>query len=291
MKKIIYLILFFTIFIQPCIAIEADDSVDEIIKRTYNAESSSLPKLPKTSPKSIESLNFLDNNSPALSNPAEENKPVRNINPIVNSKEVNAPKIPQKVNVRTAKIGWGKKVNVKFNTNVSDRSAKGARVAFISQAPIFTKAITLPSGTVFYGTVVNSHSPQMLGNGGLLSIKIDYVVYSGKTSYCEGNLIAVNHKKVLFNNIKGNNGYFGGIAKITKPARVFYSKSLRTTKKLADGPGIILTPFTYLPGALFLVCDSAVSPFIALFHKGERVYISKGTTATIKLTSPIYIEY
>lgn len=290
MKHFLYL-MFCIIFLSlPAFSMEADDSVDAIIKKTYNAEGSSLPKLPKTSPSSVKSLNFLDNNT-------TENIEIKtNVNNSVPEAKtpysnVNAPSIPQKVNVRKAKIGYGKKINVKFNSAVSDRTAKGTKVAFVSQTPVISRDITLPAGTMFYGTVVNSHSPQILGNGGLLSIKIDYVTYNGRMTYCEGNIIAVNHEKVLFNNIKGSNGYIKGISKVTKPARTFYSKSLKVTKKLADGPGVILTPFTYLPGALFLVSDSVLSPFIAMFHKGDRVYVSKGTTASIKLISPIYIEY
>ncbi len=281
MKKI--LILFFLIIYvaSPARAVEADDSVDDIIKKTFNASDSSLPKLPKTSPKSIESKNFLDC--------GEKNALPPDIPK--NTNTISIPKVPQKVNVRTAKIGWGKKIKVKFNSNVSDRTPKGKKVVFISQAPVLTNSITLPAGTIFYGTVVNSHSPQILGNGGLLSIKMEYVTYNGKTSYCEGNIVAVNHKLVLFNNIKGNNGYFKGIAKTTKPARTFYGKSVKVTKKLWNGPGFILTPFTYLPAAVFLVGDSLVSPFIALFHKGDRVNIQKGSTASIKLTSPAYVEY
>lgn len=284
MKKffiILFLILFASTSVQ---AIEADDSVDAIIKKTFNAEGSSLPKLPKTSPKSIESKNFLDYKeqpSPTISQPQISPK----------TEVVSAPKIPQKISTKTIKISGGKKVNVKFNTAASDRTQKGTRVAFISQAPLVTKSITLPSGTVFYGTVVNSHSPQMLGNGGLLSIKIEYLTYNGKTSYCEGNITALNHNLVLFNNIKGNNGYIKGIKKVTKPARTFYAKSVKVSKKMWNSPAFIVAPITYLPGALFLVGDSVASPFIALFHKGDRVYINKGTAATIKLVSPTYIEY
>lgn len=290
MKNFLYLIVSIIFLSLPAFSVEADDSVDSIIKKTYNAEGTSLPKLPKTSPSSVESLNFLDKNN-------TENVEIKtNTNSAIPehkipSSSINAPSIPQKVNVRKAKIGFRKKINVKFNSAVSDRTSKGTKIAFISQTPVIARDITLPAGTMFYGTVVNSHSPQILGNGGLLSIKIDYVKYNERMNYCEGNIIAVNHQKVLFNNIKGSNGYIRGIAKVTKPARTFYSKSLRTTKKLANGPGVILTPFTYLPGALFLIGDSVVSPFVAIFHKGDRVYLSKGTTASIKLTSPIYIEY
>ncbi|MBQ2645668.1 hypothetical protein IJG14_08880 [bacterium] len=287
MKKIILLLTI--LLIGTCsYAIEADDSVDEIIKKTFNTGSNSLPKLPQTSPASIQSTNFLD-----VGNNQEKQKIFQSNN---STKQTDTniqkiPNIPQQVNVRTSKIGWGKKIPVKLNTNVSDRTQKGTRVVFISQAPIYTKHITLPVGTQIYGTVVNSHSPQCLGNGGLLSIKADYVIYNNKTSYCEGNIISINHNKVLFNNIKGKNGYIKGINKVLKPAKTFYNKSYKVSKKLWNSPGFIIAPITYLPGALFLTGDAIVSPMIALFHKGERVYIPKGTTAEIKLTAPAYIQY
>ena len=63
MKRIFLIFIFIFLFSNVSYSIEADDSVDEIIKRQYNAsstESSKLPSLPKTSPKSIESKNFFD---------------------------------------------------------------------------------------------------------------------------------------------------------------------------------------------------------------------------------------
>lgn len=287
MKRFLILLLIIISCGLSAYAIEADDSVDEFLKKTYNADSSSLPKLPKTSPKSIESNTILD----YLKTKVPTNVTQTNTPPAPKTDITNAPKIPQKVNVRTAKMNWGKKINVKFDTAVSDRSAKGATVVFTSQAPIFLKNITLPAGTKFYGTVVNSHSPQILGNGGLVAIKVDYVTYNGKTSYCEGNIVDLNHKKIFFNNIKGKNGYTKGISKTMKPAKTFYNKSLKVSKKLWNSPGFIIAPITYLPGALFLVGDAVASPFIAVFHKGDRAYVSKGTSATVRLTSPAYVEY
>lgn len=288
MKRFLYsLLLIFFMGVLPVFAIEADDSVDAIIKKTYNAEGSSLPKLPKTSPKSIESQNFLDSNN--SENVEDYDKKLNAKKSNIQEKTVEVSKIPQKYNV--AKVHRGQKINVKFNTAVSERAQKGSKISFISQVPVYSKHITLPKGTVLYGTVVNSHSPQIFGNGGLVSVKVDSIVYQGRSAYCEGNITNLNHNLILFNNIKGNNGYIKGIKKVTKPARTFYGKSLKTTKKLVNGIGIVLTPFTYLPGAVFLVCDCAAAPFIALFHKGDRVYIKNGTPAVIKLTSPVYIEY
>ncbi len=292
MKKVLLLTLILMINVSIVFAVEADDSIDEIIKKEYNT--SSLPALPKTSPKSVEAKNMFagekprtDNSAPTLKPDVVVKQPATSIQPV----QSNMPKIPQKINARTTKIGWGKKVNVKFNSNVSDRTRKGTKVSFVTQSPIFTTDFTIPVGTTIYGTVVNSHAPQILGNGGLIAIKPDYIVYNGRTSYFEGKLIKLNHNSVFFNNIKGDNGYIKGINKVRQPAKTFYAKSAKVTKKLWNGPGAILTPITYLPGAVFLVCDTAVSPIIALFHKGENVYINKGTSATIKFISPAYVEY
>lgn len=293
MRKALLILLMTTLFVSPCFAIDADDSVDALIKQKYNAVDSSLPKLPRTSPQSVQSKNFLDVPSsttsvPTVTKPAPT---ITNEPPAATVTQTDAPKVPTKVNVRSAKIPWGKKINVKFNTAASDRMSKGSRVVFVSQAPLVTKNITLPTGTVIYGTVVNAHSPQMLGNGGLLSIKAEYVTYKGKTSYCEGNIVALNHKQVLFNNIKGKNGYTKAVSKITKPARTFHSKSKKVYNKVWNSPVGIIAPILMVPSVLFSVGDYAAAPFIALFHKGANVSVSKGTTAVIKFTEPVYIEY
>ena len=160
MKKI-FLLIFLLLFVNNVVfSFEADDSIDEIIKKKYNTEDSSLPKLPKTSPKSIESQNLLETlNAPTVSTPPKN----INISPnTVNTDLKNIPNVPQKRNVKTAKVSKWKKINVTFSNAVSDSSPKGARVTFVSSAPLVSRNITLPAGTVFYGTVINSHSPQIL---------------------------------------------------------------------------------------------------------------------------------
>lgn len=291
MKKFLVLLLILICSSVQCFAVEADDSIDAIIEKTYGVNSS-LPKLPKTSPQSVKSdVNFQQKNQnestsvkvPIQSSANKQQEYLKSFDSV--------PKIPQKVNVRTSKVGKWKKFNVKFNNNMSDASKAGAKVSFTTKAPVVTKKFILPTGTIIHGTVVNSHTPQILGNGGLLSIKADYIQYNGKTSYCEGNIVSLNHKLVLFNNIKGNNGYVRGVKKFVKPAKTFYNKSFKVSKKLWNSPGFILSPITYLPGAIFLAGDVIVSPIGGLFYKGDRVYVPKGTDAVIKLTAPAYIEY
>ena len=114
--------------------------------------------------------------------------------------------------------------------------SKGSRVVFVSQAPLVTKNITLPTGTVIYGTVVNAHSPQMLGNGGLLSIKAEYITYKGKTSYCEGNIVALNHKQVLFNNIKVKMVIQKRSQKLPSPQELFIPNQKKFITKFGTAP-------------------------------------------------------
>ena len=76
-----------------------------------------------------------------------------------------------------------------------------------------------------------------------------------------------------------------------KPGKTFYGKTLKWTKKMINGKFALLSPVVYLPGAIFLCADAAVSPFIAVFSKGENIYIKKDSQATIKLSSPARIEY
>ena len=287
MKKFIIFTVLIFMSVQSVLAIEADDSVDEIIKKQYNAlDGDKLPKLPKTSPKSVESKNFLDigtgvdNNNTKPSESSSSGALVDNI-----------PRIPQKTSTRSFKVNSWRKVNAKLLTPVSSSSKEGKQISFVTVEPLYSKSFEIPKGTKITGTVVKTHAPQFLGNGGLVSMKTETISYRGNISYFEGNIVNLSHKHVFFNNIKGHSGYAKGVSKAMKPGKNFYKKSLNVTKKVLNSPFAILSPVVYLPGAVFLLADGAVSPFIAIFSKGERVYIPKDTQVTIKLTSPAHIEY
>lgn len=283
-KFILFLIVFLLISVQTAYSIEADDSVDEIIKKQYNAQDADkLPKLPKTSPKSIESRNFLDIGISGNTKSAETKTDSSSLDSI--------PKIPQKTAKRNFKVNRWRKVNAKLVTPVSSSSNAGKQITFVTLEPLYSKSFEIPKGTNITGTVVKTHAPQFLGNGGLVSVKSEVISYKGNQSYFEGNIVNLNHRHVLFNNIKGRSGYSKGLSKAMRPGKTFYKKSLNATKKIINTPFAILSPVVYLPGAVFLLADGAVSPFIAAFSKGDKVYIPKDTQVTIKLTSPAYIEY
>jgi len=282
MKKFFIFIVLTFLSAQPLYSYEADDSVDEIIRKHYNTQNSNnLPKLPNTSPKSIESNNFLDTGVPATEKHAADE---------LRSSD-NVPAVPLKRNVRTFKVNKWRKVNAKLLTPVSDTSKTGKQITFVTLEPMYSKSFEIPKGTRITGTVVKTHTPNFSGNGGLVSIKTELISYNGNQSYFEGNIVKLNHKRVLFNNIKGKNGYVKGVSRAMRPAKTFYGKSLKLTKKMIKTPFAILSPVVYLPSVVFLAAGGVVSPFAALFSKGERVYIPKDTPLTIKLTSPSYIEY
>lgn len=284
------LLLFFTFIFLSCLSsfgIEADDSVNDIIQKKYNLSEpdKNLPKLPKTSPKSVKSENFLDTGKSTESNSGETKKEIT-------SSYDSIPKVPQKVsNANTFKVNRWRKVNAKLLTPVSDVSATGKQISFVTVEPLYVKSFVIPKGSTVYGTVLKSHSPQLLGNGGLVAIKAEYISYKGKKSYFDANVVSINHKHVFFNSIKGKNGYIKGVSKAMKPGKTFYNKSVKWTKKVWNSPLGILSPIVYLPGALFIVADGAVSPFIAVFSKGDKVYIKQDSTVTLKLKNPAYIEY
>jgi len=290
MKRIFLIFIFIFLFSNVSYSIEADDSVDEIIKRQYNAsstESSKLPSLPKTSPKSIESKNFFDIGGSNQQTKKQTQTQKNNSN---YANVDNIPKTPQK-STKSFKVNRWRKVNAKLLTPVSDYSKVGKQVTFVTLEPLYSMSYEIPKGTKINGTVVKVHSPQFLGNGGLVSVKSEYISYKGYQSYFEGNIVNLNHKHIFLNNIKGKRGYIKGISRAMKPGKTFYKKSLNLTKKMIKGPFAILSPIVYIPGAVFIVADGAVSPFIAVFSKGDRIYVPKDTQVTIKLVSPSFVEY
>ena len=267
---------------------QVDDSIDDAIKSKFNVSAEGLPALPKTSPSGFSEQSDLENiKIPA---PAKTVQTPADTSKIPSVGEMKKTPLPN-FSAQTSKLKRGQKLNVKLLTPVSDRTREGAKVKMVLTAPVITQKFMLNPGTIIYGTVVNSHAPQILGNGGLVAIKTDYIVYNSKTSYLDGKIIQKNHRHVFFNNIKGNNGYIDGVKKISSPGIKFMKKTNRVSKKLWNGPGAILTPITYVAGGTFLVLNCVVAPFGAIFSKGKSVYLPKDTTFVVKSGTEAYIEY
>lgn len=276
-------ILLFIVLMQvmlPAFSIELDLSVDEEIKKKYDTsklEQEVLPPLPK-----------IDANK-ATSTPSKTNTTtsIPKSTPTYTSTVPTITKVDKKDAIKISK--WTK-FQTRSNQKISDWSAKGSTVSFTSYAPVYKKYITIPSGTVFKGIVVDSHRPQITGNGGLVEIRLTSMIYKGKTIPINAKITKANTKKIFFNNIKGEHQYWKGVGKQIDKGQNFYQKTRNASSKLANNPiGIIISPIPVIVGwGSYAVCTVA-SPITGLFSKGGNISIPAGSNFEIKLLDDAYI--
>ena len=266
--------------LMPVSALEFDLSVDEEIRKNYNPsqiELDNLPPLPKEHPtQPSKPITSIPNSSaiPTQKLSTPTSKPV-----IANVDKSTAIRIPK-----------GTKFRVKSNQTISDYTKAGTRLTFVSQKPVTKRYVTILEGTVFKGEVTDSHTPQLSGNGGLIVLKIDSMIFKGATVPVNAKITKAAHKKIFINNIKGERKYLKGIANSTKPGKKFYRKMMRTTSKLANGPvTLILTPFTVVSGVVVYAANVVSSPVLALFSKGGHINIPAGSEFEIKLLEDAYL--
>lgn len=213
---------------------------------------------------------------------AEENK--KSVKKNNSLSEINNSFSLNNLGKNVVKIDKGKKFKAVNITELSDRLKKGSVVAFVTTAPETDTYITIPKGTIFKGTVVDSHTPKMTGNGGLLVIKVDTLVYKGKNYHINAKVTLANDKKVFFNNIKGKRLYWKNLVKSTSKGKKFYNKMWAKTKKyLKPGIEIVVSPIAFVSGTVVYVANIAVSPVLAVFSKGGRLIIPKYSSFEIKL--------
>lgn len=183
-------------------------------------------------------------------------------------------------------IPKGKKFEVRLQQTVSSSTPVGTRISFVSRYPETSTYITIPANTVFKGRVVDSHPPQYTGNGGLIVIEVDQVIYNGRAYEIDAKISIANEKRIFFNNIKGKRTYLQSIPKSIKPGSRFFKKMWRKTKNLAkneNGVEIILTPFTLITGVVVYAVNFVASPVLAIFYKGKSITIPSGSLFTIQL--------
>ena len=180
----------------------------------------------------------------------------------------------------------GKKFKVRIQQTISDKTIEGTRISFVSTYPETSTYITVPAGTVFKGRVSNTHEPYLSGNGGLIVINVDQMIYRGKTYDINAKVSIANGKRIYLNNIKGKRMYFQSFPKALKPGTSFFKKMWKVTCKLAQndsGVEIILTPFSLLTGSVVYAVNFVASPVLALFYKGKSITIPADSPFTIQL--------
>ena len=284
-------ILFQSVFAQT---IWADDSLNDVIIKEYDANALRDEYLPVL-PDSLKKEQSEKQNKSSEKN-IQENKINENFLP---KEQIDSPTIIEKPAYSSTvsssnsfvTLKKGTKFKLRIEQAIDDSAPIGSDIQFTSIYPESSKYITIPAGTRFIGSVRDSHLPQISANGGLLVISVDSFVYNNKRYPINAKVTMVGNKHIFQNNIKGKHTYWKGVAKAAKPSIKFYKKAWGTTKKFAkDGLEVILTPITFIGGATVLAVGTISSPFVALFSKGERLFINKGTYFQIKLLDDTQIK-
>ena len=172
---------------MPAFALfEIDTSVDDEIRKKYDTDKIErdygLPPLPENLKQEINDKSKTNSNNTNNTKPIikTEELPKKQYATVTEKK-----KISQPINLKS-----GMKFNVRSISVITDKLHIGARVYFKLSEPIKTKYYSLPENTKFSGVVVNSHTPQITGNGGLVEIVIDDIIV-------EGNWKTINAKITL----------------------------------------------------------------------------------------------
>lgn len=303
MKKllsILILILFFLSNGFACADMIIDDSIHNKIKEEYDLDN--LPPLPKTS----ENVKTIENKkkSPAIEivpikySSQQKTKAKKNLNQKVIkpkedkkiSKETKKIVIQSSYNNQSIKLNSGKTFDVKLMNTISSKSRIGTNVVFASIKPQTFKYITIPIGTLFYGKIIDSHSAQFTGNGGLIVIKVHSIKYKNKIYPLEAKVILADNKHIFFNNIKGKRMYLKNIYKKTSYGRKIIKQTYKSSVRLTKDPyTLIFTPLPLCFGVLTYSVNVALSPFLAIFTKGMDITIQKNAKFKIKMIDDAYI--
>ena len=270
----------YTIFTSCGHAFDIDATVDDEIRKNYNPtqliedvgikETALEKKMQSTPP-----MQNIDENLPVLPSISNTKNTAKTVEKPVNY-------IPYKGG--SIKVKQGTKFDVISNTAISDWQRKGTQVRFTSNAPVYGSGYTIPAGTVFLGEFVDSHQPQITGNGGLIVLKINYMVYKNQKVPIVAYVTRANNKKIFFNNIKGERTYLKTMWKKGNWGRTIFNKMMTVSVGLgAEGSTLILTPFPFAYGTLCLGLNTITSPICAFFSKGEHISIPAGSAFRIKL--------
>ncbi|MBQ9246266.1 hypothetical protein IJ182_08375 [bacterium] len=259
MKKIISTFLLLNFIVLQAFSAEFDTSIDADIRKNYDVESSSLPPLPKTVPTAT---------------------------------VTEIPKTSYNATGKTYVIKHGTKVILSSKSTISDWSARGSKVSFVAQNGFTTKeGAIVPSGTLFKGTIVNSHPPQITGNGGLVELKIDEIYYNGVLSNIETKLGIANSKKVFFSDIKGERRYWKNFSKAMTPGKKTFDATRTCASVMAPIPVVnILSIIPLLGGSVVYVVNLVAAPVVAIFTKGGHLSLPAGTQFQIKFTNDTEIR-
>lgn len=290
MKKTFFKILLSVIVMQlvvnTALALELDMSVDEEIRKKYDSsklENAVLPPLPK--------IDNTQNKTTSINNTTTTTQQTTSIPKATPTYTTEGkPQISPADKKAATKIFRWTTFETKSNQKINNWLSVGSSVSFTTTAPVYKKNITIPTGTVFKGTITNVHKPQATGNGGLVVIKITSMSFNGKTFPVNARITKANAKNIYLNNIKGQRQYWANAGKQVDKGEAFYQKTRKTAAKLANNPiGIIISPIPTIVGVAGYTVTTVISPITSIFAKGGNLSIPAGSNFEIRLNESTYI--
>lgn len=283
LNKFLITVLMAGIITMPSFALsEIDTSVDDEIRTKYDPDrigrDYGLPPLPENLKQEI------DNKSPV------QNPPKTTVNNEIQTKQYSTVTEKKKL-TQTINLKSGMKFNARSISVITDKLPVGSRVYFKLSEAVKTKYYSLPENTKFSGVVVDSHTPQITGNGGLVEIVIDDIIVEGNWKTINAKITKVNYKNIYLNNIKGKRQYLANIANTVSKGGKFYDKMYTQTRQLAGNKiTVILSPIPYIAGVTTFAGYLILSPVCSLFSKGKSLTIPSNTMFVIKLSQDVTIK-
>lgn len=282
--KILLSIIAMQLVVNTALALELDMSVDEEIRKKYDSsklENTVLPPLPKID-------NSQNKSTPINNTTTQQITSIPKVTPTYTT-EVR-PQITPADKKAAIKIFRWTTFETKSNQKINNWLSVGSSVSFTTTAPVYKKNITIPTGTIFKGTITDVHKPQATGNGGLVVIKITSMTFNGKTYPVNAKITKANAKNIYLNNIKGQRQYWANAGKQVEKGEAFYQRARKTSTKLANNPiGIIISPIPTIVGVAGYTVNTAISPITSIFAKGGNVSIPTGSSFEIRLNESAYI--
>lgn len=282
--KILLSIIAMQLVVNTALALELDMSVDEEIRKKYDSsklENTVLPPLPKID-------NSQNKTTPINNTTTKQTTSIPKVTPTYTT-EVRPQITPADIKGAIKIFRWTT-FETKSNQKINNWLSVGSSVSFTTTAPVYKKNITIPTGTIFKGTITDVHKPQATGNGGLVVIKITSMTFNGKTYPVNAKITKANAKNIYLNNIKGQRQYWANAGKQVDKGEAFYQKARKTSTKLANNPiGIIISPIPTIVGVAGYTVSTAISPITSIFAKGGNVSIPTGSSFEIRLNESAYI--
>ncbi len=286
--KILLSIIAMQLVVNTALALELDMSIDEEIRKKYDSsklENTVLPPLPKIDNSQNKTIPI---NNTTTTTTTKQTTSIPKVTPTYTT-EVR-PQITPADKKAAIKIFRWTTFETKSNQKINNWLSVGSSVSFTTTAPVYKKNITIPTGTIFKGTITDVHKPQATGNGGLVVIKITSMTFNGKTYPVNAKITKANAKNIYLNNIKGQRQYWANAGKQVDKGEAFYQRARKTSTKLANNPiGIIISPIPTIVGVAGYTVSTAISPITSIFAKGENVYIPTGSSFEIRLNESAYI--